>query len=378
MDVFNGSFMGVSFLYIWITFGAAVLIILGLFIWTWKKRRKEQEKKQEEKAKKKKKKDEKPEIEEQEPAPAIPVCDQCGLMDIVKGPCPECDQDTTACLDCSARLAPCACDEEVVVEEDQDQRPEIEDNPNVLKCECGNKKWMKIQCPICHEDTIVGCSECGKPLKTCVCNEKQEDIQDKPQEEVPQQRPPQKSKHNQQLEQQIANQKKIIRTMAKALDFSKMQKEDWNALKKALKITLHEGVDLLDPCNEVSEVLENCLTGKRAEINFPRDNVSISYNKWDKETEKGQKREAKAEQKTILMDRNPIKCECGSERVARIQCTQCGQGTVECLECERRLWSCGCDESKNDVDHPKVSAPEDVATGARATKPTTQDIMEAL
>ena len=317
MDVFKGSFMG-----IWITCGIALLIILKVaaFLY-WKKRRKKQEQKKKNKQKKKKKKDKQlpdPQHDDHQSRPAITPCDQCGSMDIVTGPCPECGQDTTACLDCSARLAPCACDAEVLVDSTENQQPQQEDNPNILQCECGNKKWMRIQCQICKEDTIVGCSECEKPLTTCMCNEPRED---KPQKEVPQQEPQQESIQNQQLKQQIAS------------------------LKKALKIRPQEGVDPFDHWSEVSEVLE---------------------------------REPKAEQKKILTDWNPIKCECGSMRVARIQCTQCGQGIVECLECDRRLWSCGCDESKNDVDHPGVSASEDLDMDVRAAKPKTRVIREAF
>ena len=336
MDEFIRSF--------WITCGIALLIILKVvgFLY-WKKRRKEQKQKKKNKQKKKKDKQlQDQQNDDHQSQPAITPCDQCGSMDIVTGPCPECDQDTTACLDCNARLAPCACDAKVLVDSTEDQQPQQEDHPNILQCECGNKNWMRIQCQICHENTIVGCSECEKPLTTCMCNEPRED---KPQEEVPQQETQQESIQNQQLERQIASQKETIDAMAKALDVSEMQSEDWNALKKALKIRLQEGVDLFHQRSEMSEVLET---------------------------------KPKAEQKTILKDWSPIKCECGSERVGRIQCTQCGQGIVECLECERRLWSCGCDESKNDVDHPGVFPLEDVATDARAAKPTTHDIMGLL
>ena len=71
-----------------------------------------------------------------------------------------------------------------------------------------------------------------------------------------------------------------------------------------------------------------------------------------------------------------IKCQCGCDRVKRIQCTECDYPTIGCIECQQQLWSCGCDDQADktssysstlSADH--VTTVEDVDGRANAVSP---------
>ena len=201
--------------------------------------------------------------------------------------------------------------------------------PDIIKCDCGSVRMKRIECIECSRPNIE-CLECRQQLWSCCCEQSKGFDP-----EQPRQSSPRLNQTNPGLPgiQQTNQQTEFVEAHAGSHELNETQEN--LSVSKTPQLTSMNSLlsEDMDIANNVLGAYENARKSFHSTNRLMNETMATNH-----ET-------TATNQETIATNQDIIKCECGCERVVIGQCTGCDQqtlsGDIFCLECGKRLLSCG-------------------------------------
>lgn len=206
------------------------------------------------------------------------------------------------------------------------------DHPDALKCDCGSKNLITIRCAMCSEMTIE-CDECGRRVWDCPCDAILQKAFGQTEVHVP-------SGNEEQKKQRVGG-KTGSETTYPTLHAV-------NARDRSETIKCE--------CGSTKIMRAECAECKQPTMGCRACGLRLWPCGCDcDETEHFENEPAEPPPKChdTFTSSTAVQCACGCDRLTKVSCYRCGQTTVACMGCPRRLWWCNCD----DVRQPTRSSP---------------------